>query len=65
MYVLQVRQTYRFTRDFCRTYLDVDGDGGFKRIQLRAVASLLGVPPGEPVQFLDRGTHETLAVIHA
>lgn len=64
--VTQTLERWEFRRDFTRGRIVLSGNEGvFNRVQLRAVASLLGVPPGETVEFLDSGTFETLAVVQS
>jgi len=60
--VSQGPRGWTFTRDFVRGRIVVGGDRGvFSRVQLRAVAGLLDVPPSEAVQFVDAGSFELLA----
>ena len=60
--VSQGPRGWTFTRDFSRGKIVIGpgGDGTFTRGQLRAVASVLGIPENAGVQFLDRGTFEVI-----
>jgi hypothetical protein len=62
--VTQRGGSWEFRREFVRRHILVYGNRGiFNRVQLRATARLLDVPPDADVQFLDAGTYETLAVL--
>lgn len=62
--VTQGPRGWKFQRDFVRRYIELAGsEGVFSKLQLRAIASMLHVPEDEDVQFLDKGTFETLGVI--
>lgn len=63
--VVQGPRGYTFTREFSRGRIVLGGEGVFNRVQLRAVASILGVPAEEEIEFLDAGTYETLAVVQS